>query len=320
MRSVQGASLSTLESQGVTHTPVLFKETIEMLNIRPGGRYIDCTLGGGGHGLGVLEASGPGGRLLGLDADPEAVFAAERRLEAYRERLVLAQRNFREILEQVKGTEFCPSDGIMMDLGMSSLQLDVSGRGFSFQRNGPLDMRFDTSQELKASDVVNRFNLDKLSKVLAEFGEVPRPKKIASAIIASRPIESTSELAGLLQRIKGNNNRKVNPATQTFQAIRIAVNRELENLEIGITDAIKILGPGKRLIVISYHSLEDRIVKGLFRRAASECVCPPRTPVCICNHIREVRLITKKPIFPTPLEIMGNPRSRSARMRVAERV
>lgn len=291
-----------------------------MLNIRPGGRYIDCTLGGGGHGLGVLEASGPGGRLLGLDADPEAVLTAGRRLEAYRERLVLAQVNFSEILEQVKGTEFYPADGIVMDLGMSSLQLDTSGRGFSFQRNEPLDMRFDTAQELKASDVVNRYTLDQLSNVLFQFGELPRSKKIASAIIHSRPFATTTELTVLLRKLLGNQRRKTNPATQAFQAIRIAVNKELENLESGLNDAIKILGSGRRIVVISYHSLEDRIVKGVFRKAASDCVCPPKMPVCVCNHVREVRLITKKPVSPTPLEVLGNPRSRSARMRVAEHV
>ena len=310
----------TMEDPGVSHTPVLFREAIEMLNIRRGGRYIDCTLGGGGHGLGVLEASGPGGRLLGLDADPEAVKTAGRRLEAYRERLVLAQVNFREILGQVKGTEFYPADGIVMDLGMSSIQLDASGRGFSFQRNEPLDMRFDPSQELKASDVVNRYSLDRLSKVLLQFGELPRSKKIASAIIHSRPFATTSELAELLRKMLGNHKRKTNPATQGFQAIRIAVNKELENLELGLIDAIKILGSGRRIVVISYHSLEDRIVKGVLRRAASDCVCPPRIPVCVCDHVREVRLITKKPVFPTPQEILGNPRSRSARMRVAEHV
>jgi len=309
-----------MQSPGVIHTPVLFRETIDMLNIRPGGRYIDCTLGGGGHGLGVLEASGPGGRLLGLDADPEAVLTAGRRLEAYRERLVLAQVNFSEIMEQVKGTEFYPADGIVMDLGMSSIQLDTSGRGFSFQRNEPLDMRFDPSQELKASDVVNRYTLDQLSNVLFQFGELPRSKKIASAIIHSRPFATTTELTVLLRKLLGNQRRKTNPATQAFQAIRIAVNKELENLESGLNDAIKILGSGRRIVVISYHSLEDRIVKGVFRKAASDCVCPPKMPVCVCNHVREVRLITKKPVFPTPLEVLGNPRSRSARMRVAEHV
>lgn len=310
----------TAEGSGVIHTPVLFRETIEMLNIRRGGRYIDCTLGGGGHGLGVLEASGPGGRLLGLDADPEAVLTAGRRLEAYRERLVLAQVNFREILEQVKGTEFDPADGILMDLGMSSIQLDASGRGFSFQRNEPLDMRFDPSQELMASDVVNRYSLDQLSKVLTQFGEIPRSKKIASLIINSRPFANTSELAALLRKVLGAHSRKNNPATQTFQAIRIAVNKELENLQTGLKDAIKILGSGRRIVVISYHSLEDRIVKGVFREAASDCVCPPRIPVCICDHVREVRLVTKKSVSPSPLEVSGNPRSRSARMRVAEHV
>ncbi len=304
----------------IFHQSVMVKEVLEALLVRPGGRYLDCTVGEGGHALAILETSAPGGRLLGLDADPEALETAERRLQQYRGSLRLANASFAELTGVISQHSFWPVDGALMDLGLSSLQLEGEGRGFSFMRDEPLDMRFNPSQGITAHDIVNSYPQGELARVIAKYGEQPRAHRIARAIVENRPISTSLELARVVGSVVQRGIKGIHPATRTFQALRMEVNDELSNLESGFKQAIDVLGRGGRLAVISYHSLEDRVVKGILRREASDCICPPERLVCVCGHRAIVRLINRKVITPSPAEVLVNPRSRSARMRVAERV
>jgi 16S rRNA (cytosine1402-N4)-methyltransferase len=303
------------------HTPVMVQEVLDALRVKPQGVYIDCTVGLGGHSLAMLGAASPPPRVLGIDLDANALEIARRRLEAYQDRVVLAQGSFAE-LEAIAGAQgFVPADGVLFDLGLSSLQVDTASRGFSFQREARLDMRFDPTQRMTAHEVVNRYSEQALADVIFQLGEEPRARRVARAIVASRPIETTTQLADVVARAVGRPRQgRIHPATRTFQAIRMEVNGELDNLERGLEQAIAVLGAGGRLAVISYHSLEDRLVKNLLRREASDCICPPGTPQCVCGHTATLRLVNRKVITPTPAEARANPRSRSARMRAAERI
>jgi len=302
------------------HIPVLLKEAIEALDVQPGGRYIDCTVGGGGHAAAILEQSSPGGQLLGIDADPKAIEIARARLEAYNKSSLLINENFANLQAICIKSDFFPVHGILFDLGLSSLQLNNDERGFSFQHDAPLDMRLSPSQEVTAADIINTFSETELAHLIRNYGEERYSYKIAPYIVQQRPIKTTLRLAHVLeQAIRGRRGR-IHPATRTFQALRIAVNQELEHLETALRQAISLLGINGRLVVISYHSLEDRIVKQFMQREAKDCICPPGILTCVCGHKASLRLISRKVITPSPAEIQINPRSRSAKLRVAEHV
>jgi len=305
------------------HIPVLFQETIEALQPRDGAQYVDCTVGAGGHAAGLLDTAGPAARLLGMDADPDALEVARQTLARFGDRVVLVNANFRELAETARDAGFVPADGVLFDLGMSSMQLERSPRGFSFQRDAPLDMRFDPRQPVTAADIVNGADESELRKILYEYGEERNAGRIARAIVrrrAIRKIETTGDLVSIVVSVVGPRRGGINPATRTFQALRIAVNQELESLREALPQAVDILAKGGRLAVISFHSLEDRIVKEFMRRESAECVCPPGLPVCVCGHKPRLRLVTRKPIIPTPEEMRRNPRARSAKLRVAEKI
>jgi len=291
------------------HVPVLVKEAVEGLQAQPGGHFIDCTVGLGGHAAAILESIAPHGKLLGIDADPEAIEIAQAKLHDYGEGLILANDNFANLEAICSKYNFYPVDGILFDLGVSSLQLDTAQRGFSFQREAPLDMRFDPEQGLTAADIVNTISEHKLAELIRKYGEERHSRRIAQRIIQSRPITTTLELAQLVEQVLGRKRTRIHPATRTFMALRIAVNSELENLELALQQAIKLLCFRGRLVVISYHSLEDRVVKRFTQREASSYW-----------HMPSLKLISRKVIKPTSLEIESNPRSRSARMRIAERL
>ena len=303
-----------------THIPVLLSETIEALAVGPGGRYIDCTLGGGGHAAAILDHSSPGGQLLGIDADPRAIEIARARLTAYGSSVKAVNENFVELEAICIKNDFLPIHGILFDLGLSSLQLNGSGHGFSFQHNAPLDMRFSPSQQLTAADIVNTYSEAQLAHLIKTYGEESYSRRIARWILKERPIRTTLELAQVIERAVGGRKGKIHPATKTFQALRIAVNHELEYLEAVLKQAVGLLGFEGRLVVISYHSLEDRIVKRLMKEESRDCICPPGIPGCICQHTARLRLVSRRVITPSPAEVKSNPRSRSAKLRVAERI
>jgi len=288
------------------HIPVLLEETIEALNVQPGGRYIDCTIGPGGHAAAILERSSPGGQLLGIDADPKAVKIARARLEAYSNSILLINQNFASLRTICMKYGFFPVHGILFDLGLSSVQLENNNRGFSFQHDAFLDMRLSPSQEITAAIIVNSSPESQLAHLIRAYGEERYSQQIARHIVRQRPITTTLQLARTIEQAIGRRGR-IHPATRTFQALRIAVNQELEHLESALKQAIDLLGFGGRLVVISYHSLEDRIVKNFMRQQASgEKAC--------------LRLISKKVITPSRAEVQFNPRSRSAKLRAAERI
>ncbi len=302
-----------------THIPVMLKEALEALAIQPGGRYVDCTAGGGGHSEAILQKSAPGGQLLGLDADPEAVNAARERLSRFGSSALIVNDNFVNLEAVCLKNDFAPVNGVLFDLGLSSLQLSESGRGFSFKHGAPLDMRFDPKQPTSAADIVNRYSETELARIIFEYGEEPASRQIARSIVRSRPLLTTDDLAAAVERVVPFHGR-IHPATRTFQALRIAVNQELEHLESALEQAVRVLGHEGRLVVISYHSLEDRIVKNFMRHESSECICPPGLPQCVCHHQPRLKLITRQVIIPTLAEERANLRSRSAKMRIAERI
>ena len=303
-----------------SHKPVLLEESIAMLQVQRGGKYIDCTIGGGGHAAAILERSAPGGKLLGLDADPDAIAAARERLKRYGDSAILVNENFKYLESICDRYEFRPVNGIMFDLGMSTLQLETPNRGFSFQQDSALDMRFSPRQILTAADIVNTYSEQELAQILERYGEERRSRQIARRVLERRPVSTTQELAQLVIEAVGTGRGRIHPATRTFQALRIAVNQELENLGLALGQAVNLLGSGGRLVVISFHSLEDRLVKEFLRRESRGCLCPPTVPVCVCGHKPVLRIVAKKVIKPSPAELRENPRSRSARMRVGERI
>lgn len=301
------------------HIPVLLKETIDALDIQPGGRYIDCTIGAGGHAETILLHSAPGGQLLGIDADPSAIALAQERLISFRDSVLLVNDNFVNLSQICSKHDFKPVNGILFDLGLSSMQLSESGLGFSFQHEAPLDMRFDPSQQLSAADIVNQYSEAELAHILFEFGEETHSRQIANHIVRSRPFYTTDQLATLIERVYPRHGR-IHPATKTFQALRIAVNSELKHLDIALQQAVELLGHDGALVVISYHSLEDRIVKNFMRRESARCLCSPNLPQCICRHSPRLKLVTRQVIIPSLAEEKVNPRSRSAKLRIAKRV
>jgi len=302
------------------HISVMVNEVVEALNVRPGKRYIDCTLGGGGHAISVLTKCQPGGELLGIDADPEAITIAQHNLYDYFESTVIINDNFYNLDQICHETGFYPVDGVLFDLGLSSLQLESAERGFSFQRSGPLDMRFNPDEQLTAADIVNKMPETKLARLLLIYGEEPHAYRIARNIVKNRPITDTADLATVVTNTLGERFGKIHPATKTFQALRIAVNRELEHLTSALEQSISCLASGGRLVVISYHSLEDRIVKNFMLRETRSCICPENLPECRCHHQPTLIFKDKHPLLPTEYEIARNPRSRSAKLRVAQRI
>lgn len=304
------------------HTPVLLKEVVSHMQPRSGGLYVDATLGGGGHATELLRASSPDGRLIGLDWDAEALAEVERRLGEMRGRATLVRANFAEMESVMMDLGVTSVDGVLFDLGISSRHVDAASRGFSFQREGPLDMRMDTRTEVNASDLLNAASEAQLAAVFLRYGEERRARAIARAVVRARqrqPLATTTDLVRVVEQVLGPKRGPTHPATRVFQALRIYVNRELENLERGLAAAVQRLKSGGRIVVIAYHSLEDRIVKHFFQRLGSACICPPALPVCACGRKDELRVITKRPVVPSPEELAANPRSRSAKMRVAEK-
>jgi 16S rRNA (cytosine1402-N4)-methyltransferase len=301
--------------------PVLTEEVVHYLAVRPGGRYLDCTTGAGGHATAILDAAQPGGLLLGLDADPQAIEIASESLARFGDSVKLLAGNFRELASICRRHDFVPVHGVLFDLGLSSMQLADESRGFAFQAESPLDMRFGPEQTLTAADIVNEYDETELADVIWRFGEEPASRRIARAIVPARPIANTTELAAIVSRAAGwRPGRRIHPATRTFQALRIAVNDELNALSEALDQALDVLGEGGRLVAISFHSLEDRIVKQVMSRESRDCICPPQTPVCTCGHKARLKLLTKKTVSPGKAEAAANPRSRSARLRAAEKL
>ena len=295
------------------HAPVLLNEVLIALQPYSGGVYIDGTVGAGGHAAAILRQAQPEGRLFGLDQDPMALALAQQQLAPFGTQVTLIHANF----EQLGRLALPQVDGILLDIGVSSMQLDQNERGFSFQTDGPLDMRMNTTTGETAADLVNTLPEDELANLIYQYGEEPRSRRIAKAIVQARPIERTLPLAQLIAKVKPGYSR-IHPATQTFQALRIAVNDELGVLARVLPQAIALLKPGGRLAVITFHSLEDRIVKQFFKQESTDCLCPTEQPFCTCQHHATLRLITKKPITAAESEIAVNPRARSAKLRVAE--
>lgn len=302
------------------HVSVLTREVIEFLKPEPGKRYLDGTLGGGGHTERLLIESSPDGLVLGLDRDDEALAAAQLQLSHFGARLSARQASFAAAGEILTELRWQSVDGAILDLGVSSHHLDAPERGFSFRSSARLDMRMDRRQRLDAYEIVNRYAAPELERILKIYGEEPRARRIAAAIVAARPIETTGGLAALIARAKGGRAGDRHPATQSFQALRIAVNQELDHLESFLENGYELLAPGGRLAVISFHSLEDRLVKSAFRKWSRDCLCPPRAPACACGWSRKAKLLTTKPVTPSAAECQSNPRARSAKLRVVERV
>ncbi len=291
----------------------------------PGSTHVDCTVGGGGHAVRILEATSPDGRLLGLDADPAAIARTAHRLSRFGERAVLRQANFEQVGEVAPDAGFEQVDGVLFDLGLSSDQLADPDRSFSFRATGPLDMRFDTSRGRPASELVGELPESELADVIYRYGEERQSRRIARAVVRERekaPITSGEQLAAVVERAvpTPRGKRRIHPATRVFQALRIAVNRELETLPVALAAAVELLRPGGRLAVLSYHSLEDRIVKRFFAAERRGCICPPELPVCVCGHEPRLRLVGASPGSPTEGEVAANPRARSARLRAVERL
>jgi len=309
------------------HLPVLVEEVMSMLAPAPGSLQIDATVGGGGHTERILEATNPDGRLLGLDADGAAIARVDGRLRPrFGDRLVLRRANFRELRAVAPDAGFATVDGLLFDLGLSSFQLADAERGFGFRTGGPLDMRFDTNRGVPAAELLATLDRTELSALFKRYGEEPQANRIANAIVAARstaPVSTAEELAAIVERVAPGNprtRRRIHPATRVFQALRIAVNEELDALQDGLAAAVDLLRPGGRLVVLSYHSLEDRIVKRFIAAERRGCVCPPELPVCVCGRNPRLRLVTRPSLTPSATEIAANPRARSARLRAAERL
>lgn len=307
------------------HVSVFENEAVDGLAPKPGGIYVDCTLGGAGHSKSILEKTAPGGRLIAIDQDLTAIENAKLRLGAFAGRFILVHSNFRHLQQIVQEHAGTLVDGVLFDLGVSSPQLDEAERGFSYMQDAPLDMRMDRTQSFNAFDLVNQWSEQEIAHVIFEYGEERWAKRIAEFIGQARkngPIETTGQLVEIIKAAipAGARREGPHPAKRTFQAIRIAVNDELNVFENAVRDAIEVLKPGGRLSVITFHSLEDRIAKSVLQDAAKGCICPPELPVCQCDHEPQVKILTRKPILPGKLEMEENPRARSAKLRIAERL
>lgn len=304
------------------HRPVLPEEIVEAMAAVPAGIVVDATIGMGGHAEALLEARDDI-RIIGLDRDGDSLELADLRLARYAGRYDLSHADYRLLPELARTRGWVPLAGVIADLGVSSLQMDTADRGFSFRREGPLDMRMDRRQKLTAAELVNRLPYSELRTIIRDFGEEPQASRVARAIVESReqaPIFSTTDLADLIAAaLPQRGPQRIHPATRTFQALRIAVNDEISGIYEFVCETARLLAPGGRLAVISFHSLEDRQVKRAFRYLASDCECPPEIPACVCDKRAEVEILTPKPLQPSAAEVAANPRSRSARLRVAER-
>ena len=301
------------------HQPVLYHEIIHALQPKNKGRYVDGTLGAGGHARGILEACAPDGRLLGLDVDPQALALARETLAPYGERIRLRQASYDSLAETLREIGWDKVDGILLDLGLSSMQLDSPERGFSFQQDAPLDMRFDPASPTTAADLVNALSGNELADLIFRYGEEHASRRIAQAIVKARPLQTTRQLAAVIESVVPRKGR-VHPATQTFQALRIAVNDELERLENVLPQALAALRSGGRLAIISFHSLEDRIVKEYFRRESKDQVNPPYERIYEVEKKATLKEINRKVIIPGEAEVKANPRARSAKLRIAEKL
>ena len=293
---------------------------LSALQVKPGGRYIDGTAGEGGHSLAILKAATPTPQVLSIDIDCEGLETAAERIAGFAGSSTLIQASYSDLELIAAETGFTNADGILLDLGLSSLQLDKGERGFSFRHKAPLDMRFNTSQALTADTIVNGYAEADLADIIYRMGEEKRSRRIARAIVNNRPIMTTTQLADIVSDSVGRRRGRIHPATRTFQAIRIAVNDEFGNIQKGLEGAVNSLCSGGRLAVISYHSLEDRIVKNALRFMALDCVCPPSVPKCVCEHEPTIEIVNRRVIKPSGEEVSANPRSRSARLRIAERI
>jgi 16S rRNA (cytosine1402-N4)-methyltransferase len=307
----------TFSNSRRSHQPVLYNEIIHALQPRRGGTYVDCTVGAGGHAFGIMQASGPDGRLLGLDVDPMALELARQRLAIFGPRVNLVRASYVTLRQQLDALGWKVVDGVVLDLGVSSMQLDHPERGFSFKEDAPLDMRFDPDGPIRAVDLVNGLPEAELADILFRYGEERHSRQVAHAIVSARPVRTTRQLADLVASQTGSGRPGMHPATRTFQALRIAVNQELESITMVLPQALASLASGGGLAVIAFHSLEDRIVKQFFQRESRDCICPPRQPVCTCGHRASIRVINRRPIRPGETEVHQNPRARSARLRVA---
>ena len=299
------------------HVPVMLESCMRLMAPVPGEHYADGTMGAGGHSEAILQLSSPDGTLTAFDLDPAAVAIAKKRLERFGERVRIIQDSYTEIGRYVPENSL---DGFMVDLGVSSMQLDHADRGFSFLQDGPLDMRFSPSQPVSAADIVNTWSREDLAGILWKYGEERKSRQIAAMICAERertPIMTTAQLREIIEQAAGPAREKIHPATRSFQAIRIAVNEELKAVETVLPAALKALKPGGRLLVISFHSLEDRIVKNYFKTESKDCLCPPSQPVCTCGHKAVLRELTRHPVTADENEIKANPRARSAKLRAA---
>ncbi len=305
------------------HEPVMRGEVLRLLDVRAGGRYIDATVGAGGHARAILEAA-PGVRLLGVDRDPQALAVARERLAPFGEAVALRHGRFDELPRIAAEAGFEAACGVLFDLGVSSLQLDAPGRGFSFRRDEALDMRMDpTAKGPTAADIANDYEERQLANVLHELGEERRSRAIARAVVARRPLRTTGDLVTAIEQAVGPGRERhgnIHPATRTFQALRIAVNQELSLLDSALPGAHGLLADGVRLVVLSFHSLEDRAVKRFLRRESTGCLCPPRSPACVCDHVATLAELTRRPLRPSTAEVERNPRARSAKLRAAERI
>ena len=308
------------------HLPVLAEEVMQMLAPRPGSLHVDGTVGGGGHTERILEAASPDGRVLGLDADPAAIARTGERLARFGDRLVLRRANFRDLAAVAPEAGFPAVDGILLDLGLSSFQLADPERGFSFRADGPLDMRFDPGIGRPAAELLAELDEGELGDIFRRYGEEPHARRIAQAVVTTRsttPVETAEAFASLVERVvprRPGRAGRIHPATRVFQALRIAVNGELDALEVALGAAVGLLRPGGRLVVLAYHSLEDRIVKRFVAAERRGCICPTSFPVCVCGRAPRLRPVGPQPAMPSETEVAANPRARSARLRTAERL
>jgi len=320
---MEAVAMTTIPTPGTSHLPVMLSEVLALLRPRPGADFLDGTVGGGGHAAALLEASAPGGWMFALDRDDQALVVAAQRLAPFSNRVVLVHENFsraRAVLSHYGHDEV---DGVLLDLGFSSLQVENGERGFSFLRPGPLDMRMNQGEDHCVADIVNQASESELKQIFHELGEERAAGALARALVRARavaPVTTTSTLVDVIERVVKRTPRShLHPATRVFQALRIMVNRELDHLATFLSTGYHLLRPGGRMVILSYHSLEDRLVKDAFRYWAATCHCPPQLQVCACRWSPQVRILTPKPFTPTPEEVAVNPRARSARLRAVER-